>query len=127
MKRRHMIRPVFLFRLGSVTTVSQSPSTRSPSVACPKYVYKFRKRASVDPPCRRQEVPDAWSLRFCVSLAGGAERHLEVESLCFLEMIDHLEKIASLRIVAGTHMRIRLFAGRLVRRLNSSNPMVALI
>jgi hypothetical protein len=37
-----------------------------------------------------------------MSLAGGAERHLEVESLCFLEMIDHLEKIASLRIAAGT-------------------------
>jgi len=39
--------------------------------------------------------------RFYVSSAGGAERHLEVESLCFLEMIDHLEKIASLRIAAG--------------------------
>jgi hypothetical protein len=28
--------------------------------------------------------------RFCVSLAGGAEQHLEVEPFCFLEMIDHL-------------------------------------
>ena len=33
-----------------------------------------------------------------MSLAGGAERHLEVESLSFLEVIDHLKKIASLRI-----------------------------
>jgi hypothetical protein len=40
--------------------------------------------------------------RFYVSLAGGTERHFEVESLCFLEMIDHVEKIASLRIAAGT-------------------------
>lgn len=35
------------------------------------------------------------------SLVGGAEQHLEVESLCFLDAIDHLEKIASLRIAAG--------------------------
>jgi hypothetical protein len=41
--------------------------------------------------------------------------------------MDHLEKIARLRIAAGPSMRIRLFAGRLVRRLNSSNPIVALI
>ncbi len=36
------------------------------------------------------------------SRVGGAERHLEVESLCFLGMIAHREKIASLRIAAGT-------------------------
>ena len=34
--------------------------------------------------------------------AGDAERDLEVEPLCFLEMIYHLEKITSLRIAAGT-------------------------
>jgi hypothetical protein len=40
-----------------------------------------------------------------MSLAGGTERHLEVESLCFLEMSDHLEEIAGLRIAAGTERR----------------------
>lgn len=48
----------------------------------------------------RQRRPPSAAL--LLSLAGGAKRHLEVESLCFLEMIDHLEKIASLRIAAGT-------------------------
>jgi hypothetical protein len=42
------------------------------------------------------------SAALLLSLAGDAERHLEVEPLCFLEMIDHLEKITSLRVAAGT-------------------------
>src|SRR6476646_10969657 len=37
-----------------------------------------------------------------MTLAGGAERHREVQPLCFLEVMDHLEKIPSLRIAAGT-------------------------
>jgi hypothetical protein len=36
---------------------------------------------------RRATVDDTAVL---LSLAGGAKRHLEVEPLCFLEMIDHL-------------------------------------
>jgi hypothetical protein len=37
-----------------------------------------------------------------MSLAGGAERQLEVKPLCSLEVVDDLEEIACLRVAART-------------------------
>jgi hypothetical protein len=69
---------------------SQPPFTRLPA-----YARRFISISS------RVAVAILRAPRFLVS-AGGAERHLKVESLCFLEMIDHIEKITSLRIAVGT-------------------------
>jgi hypothetical protein len=50
-----------------------------------------------------------------------------MKALCFLQMADHVEEIAGLRITAWTEHAHKLFVGRLVRRLSSSNPIVALM
>lgn len=59
--------------------------------------------SSLVAPCDPGAAPGTYAtIHWDGTLAGAAERHLEVEPLCFLEMIDHLQKIARLRIAAGT-------------------------
>jgi hypothetical protein len=81
--------------------VSHFPVLREPAPAA-LAALRIDRRAStreipVVNPARLMCAPRVYG-----SSAGGAERHLEAESLRLLETIDHLEKIASLRIAAGT-------------------------
>jgi hypothetical protein len=42
-------------------------------------------------------------------------------------VLNHLEQILACGLPFGLNILIKLFAGRLVLRLNSSNPIVALM